>query len=76
MNLTKNEKRTVVAVFGELLQMGTSKLNTFLGSITIQEMQTLYMKLSYEDYCEKYHIKYEDMTVEDFEDAYRERWES
>lgn len=66
MKLTANEKRTVKAVFGELLKKPYSELNCFLGSITIEEMQTLYSKLRYEQYCEDHGINYADMTEDDF----------
>lgn len=44
--LTENEVRTVLAVFGELQKMSYDKLNTFLGSITIDEMNKLNNKLN------------------------------
>lgn len=66
MRLTANEKRTVKAVFGELLKKPYSELNCFLGSITIKEMQTLCLKLRYEHYCDERGISYEDMTEDDF----------
>ena len=44
--LTENEVRTVLAVFGELRKMPYDKLNTFLGSITIEEMNQLNEKLN------------------------------
>ena len=66
MKLTANEKRTVKAVFGELLKKPYSELNFFLGSITIEEMQKLYSKLRYEQYCDARGIKYDDMTEDDF----------
>lgn len=75
MNLTTNEKRTILAVFDELLRKPYSELNTFLGSLTIEEMQKLYGKLRHEGYCERHGIRYEDMTEEDFEQAYLERCE-
>ena len=43
--LNENESRTIVAVFGELVSRPYSELNTFLGSITIQEMVKLNSKL-------------------------------
>ena len=70
MKLTEDEKRTVLAVFGELLRKTTSELNTFLGSITIQEMQRLYQKMKYDDYCKSRGIDYEEMTEQDFVNAY------
>lgn len=72
MNLTDNEKRTVREVLGELLKKPYKELNTFLGSITIQEMQILYNKMKYEKYCEEHGIRYEDMTENDFIQAYEE----
>lgn len=44
--LTENEVRTVLAVFDELRKMPYDKLNTFLGSITIEEMNQLNEKLN------------------------------
>ena len=69
MTLTAKEKRTVLVVFEELNKKGYSELNTFLGSITIKEMQTLCQKLRYEEYCERHGIAYEEMTEDDFIDA-------
>lgn len=66
MTLTENEKRTVKAVFSELLKKPYSEINCFLGSLTIEEMQILYSKLRYEHYCDEHGIKYEDMTEDDF----------
>ena len=72
MKLTANEKRTVKAVFGELLKKPYSELNCFLGSLTIEEMQKLYSKLRYEQYCDERGINYEDMTEDDFISAEEE----
>ncbi len=69
MTLTANEKRTVLAVFEELNKRKYSELNTFLGSITIREMQALYQKLRYEGYCARRGTTYEEMTDDDFIDA-------
>lgn len=74
MELSRREKQIVLGVFEELLKMEDSKIN-FLGSETIKEMHKLYSKLFYADYCDAHGIKYEDMTLEDFEDAYREEFE-
>jgi hypothetical protein len=66
MNLTANEKRIVLAVFTELLKKPYKELNSFLGSLTIYQMQELASKLRYEGYCERHGIRYEDMTDDDF----------
>lgn len=72
VKLTQNDKRTICAVFGELIRKPYSELNTFLGSQTIKEMSELYSKLHYEDYCIRHKIRYEDMTESDFEQAWHE----
>ena len=74
MTLTKKEKRVVLAVFGELNKKRDTELNMYLGSETIKEMRTLYDKLRYEEYCERRGIAYEEMTEEDFIDAYEHEY--
>lgn len=74
MTLSANEKRTVLSVFQSLGCMKYGELNKFLGSITIEEMMKLRNKLEHEDYCDRHGIEYEDMTEEDFERAYEERY--
>ena len=76
MVFTEQEQRTVQAVFSSLLEMRYSELNRFLGSITIDEMSRIYWKMYHELYCKRHGIKYEDMTDSDFEQEYREIWES
>ena len=56
-----------------MLKKPYSELNCFLGSITIKEMQKLYSKLRYEQYCDDRGIKYEDMTEDDFISAEEDR---
>ena len=73
MKFTADEKRTIKAVFGELLKKPYSEINTFLGSLTIEEMQKLYSKLRYEQYCDERGIKFEDMTEDDFISAEEEK---
>lgn len=74
MTLTKKEKRVVLAVFDELNKKRYDELNMYLGSETIKEMRTLYDKLCYEEYCERRGITYEEMTEEDFIDAYEHEY--
>ena len=45
INLNEREVQTVVAVFEEIQKMGYVKQNTFLGSLTIEEMNKLQQKL-------------------------------
>lgn len=73
MNLTEAEVRTVLAVFSDCLRLKYSELNRFIGSEAIQNMQKLHSKLSHRDYCERHNIRFEDMTDEDFMQAYFER---
>ena len=45
-SLNENQVRTILAVFSELEKMPYDKLNTFLGSITIEEMLELHTTLN------------------------------
>ena len=72
MTLTENEKRTVIAVFDELLKMKYDDLNKFLGSLTITEMHQLYEKMRYDNYCKARGIRFEDMGPDEFEDAWEQ----
>ena len=74
MTLTKKEKKVVLAVFDELNKKRDAELNMYLGSETIKEMPTLYNKLRHEEYCERRGIAYEEMTEEDFIDAYEHEY--
>ena len=60
IDMTREEKRTVKAVFGELMKMDYHKLNLFLGSETIRDMEEMYNRLRYEPYCKRHGIRYED----------------
>ena len=44
--INQNEVRTILAVFEELTKMPYEQLNTFLGSLTIEEMMDLKKKLN------------------------------
>lgn len=45
IEITETEVRTVLSVFEELKKMPHRQLNTFLGSVTIDEMNVLNSKL-------------------------------
>lgn len=77
MILNERELNIVEAVINDLrMHFTESELNTFIGSETIKEMATLANKLHYREYCEEHGIKYEDMTEDDFMQAYEEEWEA
>ena len=76
MEFTERQIDVITGVFGELLKMKYDDLNSFLGSETISEMQDMYSRLYYREYCERHGIRYEDMTEADFEQEYAERWEA
>lgn len=44
MRLSESEAITMLAVFGELLKKPYEEVNTYLGSLTIEEMRTLYWR--------------------------------
>ena len=75
--ITKDEKHLVLVVLDELLRLDYSTLNRHFGTLTIKEMQDLHSKLFHEDFCKRNGIsRWEDMTADDYEQEYRERWES
>lgn len=72
---TEDEIRTIHSVFYSLVKRFTwEELNYFIPSITIDEMLTLEQKLEYRDYCNKYNIKFENMTEDDFITACEEKY--
>ena len=75
IRITAEDRKTIFAVFSDLLQKKYNELNTFMGSETITRMQQLHNKLYYEDYCNRHQIRYEDLTEADYEQAYYEKWE-
>ena len=74
MKLTAAEMRTIEAVICEVARMPYSQMNTFLGSMTCKEVAALAHKFQYADYCERHGVEYEDMTADDFEQAYMEMY--
>lgn len=77
MTLTTNEKRTVLAVLEELLQLGDRELNNHFGSIMIDEMHELYGKLKFEDYVKAHGLKsWKDMNDYDYDNYYHDMYDS
>ena len=80
MILSDSEMKTVEIVMQELSNIPYSELNMLFGSQTCKEIQVLGSKFRYADFCERHHIKYEDMSSDDFVTAYfehadeEERW--
>ena len=72
MKLTAAEMRTIEAVICEVAKLPYAQMNTFLGSMTCNEVQALAHKFRYSAYCERNGVEYEDMTADDFEQAYLE----
>lgn len=76
MELTSREKNLVQGIIGDLLSKPYNELNKTFGTETIQEMANLYSRMRWDDYCKRHNVKYEDLTEDDYEQAYREEWES
>ena len=74
--LTDRDLVVIEHVLCELLCFKYDELNKTFGTLTIEYMQRLHSRLYYRDFCEKYGIQYEDMTEDDFEQAYRDMWEA
>ena len=71
MELSKSEKKMLCGVLAEVLSH-TDELHKRFGSITIEEMDKLYWKLKFSDYCARHNINYEDMTEDDYMRYYYE----
>lgn len=58
---------------GLILAMASTIANEEqVGSLTMQEASDLYRRLKYENYCIKHRIAFEDMTEDDYANAYEE----
>ena len=58
---------------GLILAMASTIANEeHVGSLTMQEASDLYRRLKYENYCIKHRIAFEDMTEDDYANAYEE----
>lgn len=74
MEFTYKEINTLRAVLYDLtVTFNDHELYRFMGSETIKDMKALQQKLHYYDYCMAHGIAYEDMTEDDFIQAYEER---
>lgn len=71
--LTAREATMVRSVLAELLMR--PDVRTWVGSITIEDIQNLCSRMLYNDYCIKNNIRYEDMTDDDFMNAYFDKYE-
>lgn len=67
--LTEQEMTICKGILFELLTMPTVELHKQFGSMTIKDMQSIYSKLRYRNWCNQHNIKYEDMTDSDYLNA-------
>ena len=71
--ISENERRTMVAVFNELMKKPYSELNTFLGSETIERMQAMAFKWEHATYAREHGKRVSQMDEADFEQEYAEK---
>lgn len=72
MKFTARDMQVIEGILEELCKMDYRKLNTFLGSETIKDMQNLRQRMKYSDYMQQHGINsLEDMTADDYA-AYEE----
>lgn len=77
MKFTEMEIATIHAVLSALVtDFRTDELNKFLGSETINNMVTLENKLCFREFCERKGKAYEELTDEDFDEYYTEKYEA
>ena len=75
--ITEDDKRLMLIITSELCKMKYDDLNRLLGSLTIKEMWNLHGKLEHEGFCKRNGIaRWEDMTANDYEREYHEKWDS
>lgn len=72
-NFTERELNVIQHVMAESLY---SEARKNWGSETIKYMMEIHNKLRMRDYCERHNVKYEDLTDEDYEAEYYERYEA
>lgn len=73
--ITEEDKLLMLDVLNEVFQM--SDIRFHFGNITIQKIAELKCKLAHEGFCKRHGIeRWEDMTDLDYEQEYREKWES
>lgn len=72
MKFTARDMQVIEGILEDLCRMPYDKLNSFLGSETIKDMQNLRLRMKYADYMKEHGIKtLEDMTADDYA-AYEE----
>ena len=76
MKLTNNELKVIEAVFEDILRNENGDIHQRFGSLTIEAIQNIHSKIHYNEYCERHGISYEEMTDEDYEEAYSEEWDA
>ena len=75
--ITEDDKRLMLIITHELLQLKQRDLLQMYGSRTIDEIHALHSKLEHEDFCKRHGIaRWEDMTADDYEREYCEKWEA
>lgn len=75
--ITEDDKRLMMIITHELLQLSSRDLLNMYGSRTIDEIHALHSKLEHESFCKRHGIAWwEDMTADDYEQEYREKWDS
>ena len=72
--INENERKTMVAVFKELMKKPYNELNTFLGSETIEQMQAMAFKWEHAPYARKHDKHVSQMNDADFEQEYAEKY--
>ena len=69
IKFSEDEVRTIYAVLTDLeTHFTTDQLNTFIGSITIEDMRTICSKIRTNEYCKTYGVSFENINW----DAYAE----
>lgn len=72
ITLTDEERRLITAILGRLRNLPHEEQEKLLGTCGVPIMYRLERKLHYYPYWSKHGIRFEDMTEDDYVDAYLE----
>jgi len=72
IDLNTNENKKLIKALLDAIALDKAPYQ--LGSNTLEDAATLRSKLEYESFCINHEVLYEDMTEDDFEQAYYENY--
>lgn len=75
-SLTEREAKYLFGELDMLLNAQDAKLEKLIGHSGVLELRHVHHKLQMHDFCLQNGVKYEDLTEEDYERYYRQKYEA